>query len=51
MEKECKNLNKTWSDLKPLDQSKVWWRVGVVDVEIKKKKKRNLQYIKRNLIV
>ena len=44
MERECKNLNKIWSDLKQLVQSRVPWRVGVVDVpigikEIKKKKK------------
>ena len=31
VEKECKNLNKTWSDLKQLAQSRVRWRVGVVN--------------------
>ena len=31
MERECKNLNKTWSRLKQLAQSRVRWRVGVVD--------------------
>ena len=28
---ECKNLNKTWPDLKQLAQSRVRWRVGTVD--------------------
>ena len=32
MERECKNLNKTWPDLKQLALSTVRWRVGVVDV-------------------
>ena len=40
MERDCKNLNKTWSNLKQLAQSRVRWRVGVVD-EIKKIKKKN----------
>ena len=31
MERECKNLNKTWPDLKQLTQSSVGWRVDVVD--------------------
>ena len=31
VERECKNLNKTLSDLKQLAQSKVRWGVGVVD--------------------
>ena len=34
MERECKNLNKSWSDLKKLAQSRVRWRVGVVDVQV-----------------
>ena len=38
--RECKNLNKTWTDLKQLDQSRVRWRVGVVPVGIKKTKKK-----------
>ena len=31
MERECKNLKKTWPDLKQLAKSRVRWRVGVVD--------------------
>ena len=31
MERECKHLNKTWPDLKEVAQSKVRWRVGIVD--------------------
>ena len=31
VQRECKNLNKTWSDLKQLSQSRVRCRVGVVD--------------------
>ena len=31
MERECKNLNKTWPDLKQLAQSRVRCRVGIVD--------------------
>ena len=31
MERRCKNLNKTWSNLKQLAQSRVQWRVGIVD--------------------
>ena len=31
VERECKNLNKTWPDLKQLAQSRVRWRVGLVD--------------------
>ena len=31
VERECKNLNKTWPDLKQLPQSRVRWRVGIVD--------------------
>ena len=31
VEGECKNLNKTWPDLKQLAQSRVRCRVGVVD--------------------
>ena len=31
VERECKNLNKSCSDLKQLAQSRVRWRVGVVD--------------------
>ena len=31
VERECKNLNKTWPDLKQLAQSRVRWRVGIVD--------------------
>ena len=29
--RECKNLNKTWPDLKQLAQSRARWRVGIVD--------------------
>ena len=29
--RECKDLNKTWSDIKLLAQSRVRWRAGVVD--------------------
>ena len=46
MEREYKNLNKTWPDLKQLARSRVRWRVGVVDAlcpgrdkETKKNKK------------
>ena len=31
VERECKNLNKTWPDLKQLVQSRVLWRVVIVD--------------------
>ena len=31
VERQCKNVNKTWSDLKQLAQSRVRCRVGVVD--------------------
>ena len=31
VERECKNLNNTWSNLKQLAQSRVRWRVGVLD--------------------
>ena len=31
VERGCKNLNKTWPDFKQLAQSRVRWRVGVVD--------------------
>ena len=31
VERVCKNLNKTLPDLKQLAQSRVRWRVGVVD--------------------
>ena len=33
VERECKNLNKTWTDLKQLAQSRVRCTVGVVDDE------------------
>ena len=31
MARECKDLNKIYSDMKQLAQSRVLWRVGVVD--------------------
>ena len=31
VERECKNLNKPWPDLKQLAQLRVRWRVGVID--------------------
>ena len=41
MKRECKNLNKTWSDLKELAQ----WRVGVVDVPCPGREKIKLRRI------
>ena len=38
VERECKNLNNTWPDLKQLAQSRARWRVGVGIKETKKKK-------------
>ena len=38
VEKECKNLNKTWSDLKQVAQSRVRCRVGVVDARLGSRK-------------
>ena len=31
VESDCKNLNKIWSDLRQLAQSRVRWSVGLVD--------------------
>ena len=64
MERKCNNLNKTWTDLKQLAQSRVRWRVGVVDAlcpgwdqgreeeeeEEKKAKKQNMWLVKLNLL-
>ena len=31
VERECKDLNNNWSDMKQLGQSRVQWKLGVVD--------------------
>ena len=49
MARECKNLNETWPDLKQLAQSRVRWRVGIVDAQCPGRDQGNYEEKTNNL--